>query len=54
MAAGTEGKRSRRSESQNDDEEEMEMEEEPNFDDPEGFTDDISEEGDSVKIGLVS
>ncbi|KAK7113407.1 eukaryotic translation initiation factor 3 subunit B-like [Littorina saxatilis] len=52
MAAGTEGKRSRKSESQNEDEDEMEMEEEPDFSDPDDFVDDVTDEellGDLLK-----
>ena len=45
MAAGTDSRKSRKSESQNEEEEEMEMEEEPDFGDPEGFVDDITDEG---------
>ena len=45
MAAGTDSRKSRKSESQNEEEEEMEMEEEPDFSDPEGFVDDITDEG---------
>ncbi|XP_076459430.1 eukaryotic translation initiation factor 3 subunit B-like [Babylonia areolata] len=54
MAAGREmdGRKSRKSESQNEDEEEMEIEEEPDFNDPEDFVDDVTDEellGDFLK-----
>ena len=45
MAAGTDSRKSRKSESQNEEEEEMDLEEEPNFSDPEDFVDDITDEG---------
>lgn len=52
MAAGKEmeGRKYRKSESQNEDEDMNEIEEEPNFSDPEDFVDDVTDEGKIIKV----